>query len=178
MSCFAFVLDRGARVPPEQLARVAEGQAWALANSNEFHAAAEAAATAVEQWGLAGGDTKLVRSLITLTRQLWLTERTSEALAPARRALELAEPQGDTADHALARLGLGGCLVLVDRETEGIEHLEIALELAERIGVHDLAALTHNYLGSARLQLGDLGGRDELLVSVELCPRAAPTTST
>jgi DNA-binding CsgD family transcriptional regulator len=40
--------------------------------------------------------------------------------------------------------------------------------MARRVGAADVVALCHNYRGSARLQLGDPGGEQELLHSVEL----------
>jgi len=46
--------------------------------------------------------------------------------------------------------------------------LDGGLEMAERVGAVDIAALCHNYRGSARLQLGHLAGRDELLRSLAL----------
>ena len=59
---------------------------------------------------------RLVRALVTLSRQQWLTERTVAARGSAERALELARPLGDSYQNALATLNLGGLLVLIDRE--------------------------------------------------------------
>lgn len=167
-SCFGLVLERASGIPAEEQARLSEGYAWALSHSNEFHAAADAAADAVQQWRSAGSDNRLVRALITLTRQLWLTERTDEARASAEKALALARPGGDSTDHATALLGLGGFLVLVDEEPAGIAHLEEGLAMTRRMGERRIEALTLNYLGSGLLQLGDLAGRDVLLDSVAL----------
>ena len=83
--------------------------------------------------------------------------RTAEALASARRADDLGRG-GDL--HAVARVNLGAVLVLVDREEEGLAHLDPGAADPE------LAVLARNYRGSALLQLGDLEGRTALLDSV------------
>ena len=86
----------------------------------------------------------------------------------AERALELARPLGDSDQNAVATLGLGGLLVIVDREEEGLPYLNEALDIAERAGAGAAgwAALCRNYRGSALLQLGDLSGCDDLLRSM------------
>jgi len=127
----------------------------------------DAAATAAGLWQQDGDERRLVRALVTLSRQQWLTERTVAALGSAERALELARPLGDSYQNALATLNLGGLLVLIDREQDGLPYLNAALDIAERSGAASVAALCHNYRGSALLQLGDRSGCDELLRSRE-----------
>lgn len=165
-ACYAQVLGRGYRLTTAERAALGETYAWALSNSNQLHFAAAAAATAAELWQQDGNDRRLIRALVTLARQQWLTERPVAALASAQRALELARPLGDGNQKALATLGVGGLLVIIDREKEGLPYLNEALDLAERVGAADWAALSLNYRGSALLQLGDLSGRDDLLRSM------------
>ncbi|HYU04605.1 MAG TPA: LuxR C-terminal-related transcriptional regulator, partial [Jatrophihabitantaceae bacterium] len=105
------------------------------------------------------------------TRQLWLTEQTDAARSSFERALALAEPLGATVDHAFALLGVDGFRVLVDDEVGGVPLLADAVRLAQRLGADDIVALSRNYLGSARLQVGDDSGRQELLDSVEVAAR-------
>ncbi len=143
-----------------------EAYSWALSNSNQLHFAVAAAATAAELWQQDGDDRRLVRALVTLSRQQWLTERTAAARTSAERALELARPLGDSYQNGLATLNLGGLLVLNDREEDGLPYLNEALDIAERSGAASVAALCRNYRGSARLQLGDPGGRADLLRSM------------
>ncbi|HET6939982.1 MAG TPA: AAA family ATPase, partial [Nocardioides sp.] len=164
-ACFALVLARGVLLTPAQRGRIGEAYAWALSNSNELQAAAAAAATAVEEWRLVDGDSRLVRALATLSRQQWLTEDTAKARSSAELAMQLAQTQGDTLDHALALLNLGGVLVLVDQELAGMQQLRTGIDLAQRLGASDIETLATNYLGSAKLQLGDLDGRVDLLRS-------------
>ena len=51
--------------------------------------------------------------------------------------------------------------------------LRTGIDLAERLGAGDIVTLANNYLGSARLQLGDLGGRGDLLRSRDQAQRMA-----
>jgi DNA-binding CsgD family transcriptional regulator/tetratricopeptide (TPR) repeat protein len=165
-ACYAQVLARGHRLSTARRAALGETYAWALSNSNQLHFAAAAAATAAELWQQDGDDRRLIRALVTLARQQWLTERPVAALASARRALELAGPLGDSYHKALATLGVGGLLVIIDRERDGLPYVYQALDIAERAGEAGMAALCRNYQGSALLQLGDLSGRDDLLRSL------------
>ena len=164
-ACYAQVLARGHRLTTARQAALGEAYAWALSNSNQLHSAVDAAATAAGLWQQDGDERRLVRALVTLSRQQWLTERTVAALGSAERALELARPLGDSYQNALATLNLGGLLVLIDREQDGLPYLNAALDIAERSGAASVAALCHNYRGSALLQLGDRSGCDELLRS-------------
>jgi DNA-binding CsgD family transcriptional regulator/tetratricopeptide (TPR) repeat protein len=165
-ACYAQVLARGHQLTTARRAALGEAYAWALSNSNQLHSAAAAAATAAELWQQDGDDRRLIRALVTLSRQQWLTERTAAARASAERALELASPLGDSYQNALATLNLGGLLVLIDREEDGLPYLNDALDIAERSGAASVAALCQNYRGSALLQLGDLSGCEDLLRSM------------
>jgi len=56
--------------------------------------------------------------------------------------------------------------VVIDREADGLPYLDEALGIAERYGAASVAALCRNYRGSARLQLGDPHGCEDLLASM------------
>jgi DNA-binding CsgD family transcriptional regulator/tetratricopeptide (TPR) repeat protein len=165
-ACYAQILARGNGLATAQRAALGEAYAWALSSSNQLHAAAAAATTAADLWQQDRDDRRLVRALATLSRQQWLTERTAAARASAERALELARPLGDSYQNALATANLGGLLVVIDREEEGLPYLDEAIGIAERCGAPSVATICLNYRGSALLQLGDLGGCDELLRSM------------
>jgi hypothetical protein len=122
----------------------------------------------VRLWEELGDDGNVATALVTLARQQWVTDQPVAARESAERALRLVEAEGDTERHAVARLNLGAVLVLTDREDEGLPVLAAALEVADRAGALEPAALCHNYIGSGRLQLGDLSGAAELLRSVQL----------
>ena len=132
-ACYAQILARGNGLATAQRAALGEAYAWALSSSNQLHAAAAAATPAADLWQQDGDDRRLVRALATLSRQQWLTERTAAARASAERALELARPLGDSYQNALATANLGGLLVVIDREEEGLPYLDVAIGIAERI---------------------------------------------
>jgi DNA-binding CsgD family transcriptional regulator len=160
VAAYEQVLARSALLDPVEHAALLDAHTWSLYNVNRLHDAAAAARAAV---ALADrlGDRALIRYLVTLSRQQWLLRHTAEALADARRADDLAAaPDVATADRATARVNLGAVLVLVDREEEGLSHLD------PDGGDAELAVLARNYRGSALLQLGDLDGRAALLDSV------------
>ena len=167
-ACYEQVLARGQLLDPAHRARVGEAYAWALSNSNQLDPAAGAASRAVDGWEQVGDDAHLVRALVTLSRQQWLTEHTAAARVSAVRALQLTENDLESEQRAYALLNIGGLLVLLDDEEEGLPYLHEAIDLAETLGLRSLAALCHNYRGSARLQLGDRVGEAELLESIEL----------
>ncbi|WP_036226394.1 AAA family ATPase [Marmoricola sp. URHB0036] len=163
------VLARGALLDATSRGRLREGYAWSLSNTNRLDAAAGEAAAAVREYESAGDRPRLVRPLVTLSRQQWLTERTADARVSAERALAVSAEE--SSDVALAEVNLGGLLVLVDEEEAGLPHLEAALAMAERSGAEDLVALSRNYIGSAHLQLGDPSGEGELVASLEIARR-------
>ena len=53
-------------------------------------------------------------------------------------------------------------------EEAGLPHLEAALAIAQRSGVDDIVACRATTSGRRHLQLGDAGGEDELLGSLEV----------
>ena len=144
-ACYAQVLARGHRLPTARRAALGEAYSWALSNSNQLHFAVAAAATAAELWQQEGDDLRLVRALVTLSRQQWLTERTAAARTSAERAYELACPFGDSYQNALATLNLGGLLVLNDEEE--------AWAAAPGRGARDRSALRCGQRGRAVPQL-------------------------
>ena len=162
------VLARRRLLPAAQCATLLDAYAWSLHNMHSTRQAVEAATEAVRLWEELGDDGNVATALVTLARQQWVTDQPVAARESAERALRLVEAEGDTERHAVARLNLGAVLVLTDREDEGLPVLAAALEVADRAGALEPAALCHNYIGSGRLQLGDLSGAADLLRSVQL----------
>ena len=162
------VLARRWLLSAARCASLLDAYAWSLHNMHSTRQAVEAATDAVRLWEELGDDGNVATALVTLARQQWVTDQPVAARESAERALRLVEAEGDTERHAVARLNLGAVLVLTDREDEGLPVLAAALEVADRAGALEPAALCHNYIGSGRLQLGDLSGAAELLRSVQL----------
>jgi DNA-binding CsgD family transcriptional regulator/tetratricopeptide (TPR) repeat protein len=168
VECYERVLAHPEGLPLTQRAALSEAYVWSLTNLNKLREAARVAGTAVELWRRVGTDPKLVRALVALSRQQWLNEATEAALSTAVDALDLARQQQDETALALATLNLGGALVCVDREEEGLPLLAESLRDFERLGLQHWAALALDYLGSGHLQLGGLEGEAELWRSMEL----------
>ena len=162
------VLARRRLLPTARCATLLDAYAWSLHNMHSTRQAVEAATDAVRLWEELGEEGNVASALVTLARQQWVTDQPVAARESAQRALRLVEAEGDTERHAVARLNLGAVLVLTDCEVEGLPVLAAALEVADRAGALEAAALCHNYMGSGRLQLGDLAGAAELLCSVQL----------
>jgi DNA-binding CsgD family transcriptional regulator/tetratricopeptide (TPR) repeat protein len=170
-SSYAQVLRHGEILSARRRAALSEAYSWALGNCNQLHEAADTAAAAVAQWRAAGDNGRLARALVTLSRQQWLIEQTAAARRSAEQALELSRNDPESPAYALAQLDMGGTLVLIDREVEGLPYLESALTLSEQIGADAVVALCLNYRGSARLQLGELRGLKDLLHSLDIAKR-------
>ena len=109
-----------------------------------------------------GDRSALVTSLVTLSRQQWLLRRTADALRRARGG-RTTSPAGSGPAARRPGSTWAAVLVLVDREEEGLPHLDRASTPPTD---PELAVLARNYHGSALLQLGDLAGSAELLESV------------
>ena len=119
--CYAQVLRHKELLPLARQASLTEAYAWSLSNSNQLHAAAHAAALAVEAWRGVRAESQLVRALVALSRQQWLTEQTSAARESAEEALVLSQRAcGDSPDQALATLNLVRPARAHDREEEGL----------------------------------------------------------
>jgi DNA-binding CsgD family transcriptional regulator/tetratricopeptide (TPR) repeat protein len=168
VAAYEQVLRRRWLMNRAECAALLEAYAWSLYNMHSTQQAVVAAEDAVRLWEELGDDANVAAALVTLSRQQWVTDQPAAARASAERALRLVELDGDTERHALARLNLGAVLVLTDREDEGLPVLTDALNLANRAGAIDPAALCLNYIGSGRLQIGDLAGAADLLQSVQL----------
>ena len=121
VAAYEQVLARSVLLDPVAHAALLDAYAWSLYNINRLHDAAAAAPAPPSRSRNGTADPALVRYLVTLSRQHWLLRRTADALASARRADDLG--RGGTC-HAAARVNLGAILVLVDREEEGLPHLD------------------------------------------------------
>ncbi len=170
-ACYEQVLARAQLLPPEHRARVGEAYSWALSNSNRLDTAASAASRAVRGWEQLGDDAHLARALVNLSRQQWLNEHTAASRVSAARALEISGNDPESEQRAYALLNMGGLLVLLDDEEAGLPYLHEAIDLAERLDLRGIAALCHDYRGSARLQLGDRMGEAEVLESIDVARR-------
>lgn len=89
------------------------------------------------------------------------------------RAVGLLEPLGDRERLGRAYTYLAAILKLTDRPDAAIELARRSLELGERTGQEDVVAHSLNYLGSALLDLGDVGGAGHLRRSAAVARAAS-----
>jgi tetratricopeptide (TPR) repeat protein len=147
-------------------AEVVEEYAWELSNAHRFEGAVDAARRAVEIREGLDDPAALGQALVTLSRQLYVRADMDDAQATVDRAVALLDDGPDRARLALARTSRGVLLALRDREEEAVDELRPAHDLAAELGAHDLMALCLNYIGLARLYLGDDGGLELLRRSI------------
>ncbi len=156
------------RVPARERAALLDGYGWELYNAHRFRDAVAAGREAAGLYEQLEDPVALGECLVRTSRHLFMAGETDEAERCALRALAILEPAGDEAALAHASLYTGAILALTDDPARAERLLERARELAELSGRPDLSALSLNYLGIARTELGDPSGRALLRRSVEV----------
>jgi DNA-binding CsgD family transcriptional regulator/tetratricopeptide (TPR) repeat protein len=156
-------LQRRALLSPEERAGLAEDYAWALFHSDRRRDALRAAEEAVALRADLGVDAALGQALACLSVQQWSCLCTEAALGSSERAATLLARCGDGVGRVSSLLHLAVILINIDRERDGIERVDEALAMADRIGARHLVPMGLIYRGRARLQRGADTGLAELL---------------
>jgi DNA-binding CsgD family transcriptional regulator/tetratricopeptide (TPR) repeat protein len=108
------------------------------------------------------------RNLSQLAMSYTLALRNREAEAASRQALALLEPLPPSADLATAwRVQAHLCMLARDHD-QSIRYSSQALELAERLGERETAALAVNTLGAATIHVDYDAGRAHLLRALDI----------
>jgi DNA-binding CsgD family transcriptional regulator/tetratricopeptide (TPR) repeat protein len=160
------VLPHAARLGLRERAELLDSYGWELYNALRFRDAVEAGREAAELYEELGDPVALGGCLVRLSRHLFMAGETDQAEADAHEAVAILEPTGDAAALAHASLNDGAMLALTDDPELAAPILEHARELALRSGRPDFAALALNYLGIARVEVGDPGGLQLLRESI------------
>jgi len=160
------VLPHAARLSLRERAELLDSYGWELYNALRFRDAVEAAREAAGLYQELGHPVALGSCLVRLSRHLFMAGETDAAEASAHEAVAILEPTGDAAALAHASLNDGATLALTDDPELAASILEHARELALRAGRPDVAALALNYLGIARMEVGDPGGLQLLRESI------------
>jgi DNA-binding CsgD family transcriptional regulator/tetratricopeptide (TPR) repeat protein len=148
------VLPHAARLGLRERAELLDGYGWELYNAHRFREAVDAGREAAELYEQAGDPVAVGECLTRVSRHLFMAGETDEAEHAASRAVLLLEPTGHAAALARASLYEGAILALTDEPERAAGILASARDLALRTGRSDLAALSLNYLGIARFELG------------------------
>src|SRR3954447_1599719 len=107
-------------------------------------------------------------ALVVLAHIVWVqgeTARGNELEAEALAKLER-PPPGEELLSAYSRRA--GTLAISGRSEQALEFIDKALRLAEDSDSETIAARMHQYRGIARVDLGDLGGIDDIRTGLEL----------
>ena len=139
-------------------AEVLDAYGWELYNAHRFREAVAAGLEATRLYEEVGDPVALGECLVRVSRHLFMTGDTDEAEHSAERAVTILEPTGHGPALAHASLYEGAILAMTDEPERAAAILAAARELAIREGRLDLAALALNYLGIARVELGDPDG--------------------
>jgi ATP/maltotriose-dependent transcriptional regulator MalT len=162
------VLSFPERLSPEEHAALLLDNAWAVYNLHKFDAALNAAREAAQRYKALGDHVGWGRSLLSVSRMLYMVNEPGEALATVRHAVEILREAEDEEALVEGLANLASLLCLTDRQTECIETVESVIERAEGLSRPDLVAHALNYRGVARLNLGDLGGLEDLERSIAM----------
>ena len=160
------VLPYVSALPARERAAVLDAYGWELYNAHRFPEAVDAGREAARLYAETGDPVAVGLCLVRVSRHLFMAGKTDEAEEAAARAVLLLEPTGDGPALAHASLYDGAILAMTDDPARAEPMLVHAFELAQRTGRHDLAALALNYLGIARVELGNPAGLDLLRESI------------
>lgn len=155
-------------LPDDAEAQILVEYAWQLYAAQRFVEAVGVAEKAARLWEQVGDRVALGETLVALSRSSYMADRPKEARAVIERAVKVLAPADDTAASAYARAYYGAVLALTDQQDAALEELAAAKDLSERAGRRDLIALCLNYIGCARVDLGDRDGADDIRASLDL----------
>ncbi len=160
------VLPHVQQLAVRERAQVLDAYGWELYNAHRFREAVAAGLEAARLFEQVDDPVALGECLVRVSRHLFMTGETDGAEHSAERAVTILEPTGHGPALAHASLYEGAILAMTDEPERAEAILVAARDLAIRVGRLDLAALALNYLGIARVELGDPNGLQLLRDSV------------
>ncbi|MBA3737106.1 MAG: AAA family ATPase [Actinobacteria bacterium] len=103
---------------------------------------------------------------------VWRLGRGREAQEHFDRAAALIEGRPESTEVAQAKAHLARYLMVTGRSIDAIRVGREALAVAKSLGAEDILAFALNTVGTARVNLGDLGGFDDIEESIEVAGTA------
>ncbi|MEU7608150.1 AAA family ATPase [Micromonospora sp. NPDC049204] len=161
------VLPYRDRLGGAESAALLDDYGWELYNAHRFHEAVRAGEQAAREYAGLGDEPARGRCLIRVSRHQFMAGETDAAERTAGEAVRILENGADDAAAAHALLYQGAILALTDDFARAVTALESARKRAGRAGRTDLDTLCLNYLGIARIEVGDAGGLAMLRQSVD-----------
>ena len=170
---FESVLPYLDRLGERDRAAVLDGYGFELYNAHRFREAVEASRAAVALYERLDDPVAAGECLVRLSRHLYMAGDTDAAEVNAQRAVMTLEPTGHGPALAHASLNEGAMLAMTEEDPpRTADILVFARELALRADRADLAALSLNYIGLARVASGDASGVDLLRESIAAAEQA------
>ena len=163
---YEHVMEYADALPESERARLLAEYSWQLYAAQRHLEAIDSAARATRLWERLGDPVELGHALVVLSRSSFMADRPAEALRALDRAVDVLRPTGDGSAMAQAQTYRAAVLALSDRQEEALDVLVVARALAEESDRADLVALTENYRGCARADLGDRAGLADLRSSL------------
>jgi ATP/maltotriose-dependent transcriptional regulator MalT len=165
---YEHVVEHIDALPDDAKAQILVEYGWQLYAANRFVHAVDVAEKAARLWRQVGDRVALGEALVAVSRSSYMADRPKQARSAIEEAVGVLAAAGNTGAMAYARTYQGAVLAFTDQQEAALEHLAAARQLAERAGRRDLEALCLNYVGCARVDLGDHGGTDDLRASLDL----------
>ena len=170
---FESVLPHLGRLGGREHADVLHAYGWELYNAHRFREAVEAGRAALALYEQLDDRVAVGECLLRLSRHLFMDGDTDAAEVSAQRAVMTLEPTGNGPALAHASLYEGAILAMIEDDPErAVDILVSVRDLAARVARPDLAALSLNYLGIARVACGEPLGLDLLRQSIAAAERA------
>ena len=141
---------------PRDRARLLVDYAWELYAAQRWLDAVARARQGLDLWASIGDQVAIGSARVVISRASFMAGQPAEAIGQAEQAVADLEPTGDIEALAHAETYLGAVQALTDRQEEALPRLLSAQALAQRAGRLDLVALCNNYIGCARVDLGDV----------------------
>ncbi|MEU7587296.1 AAA family ATPase [Micromonospora sp. NPDC049230] len=161
------VLPYRDRLGGAESAALLDEYGWELYNAHRFHEAVRVGEQAAREYAALGDEPARGRCLIRVSRHQFMAGETDAAQRTAGEAVRILDNRADDAAAAHALLYQGAILALTDDFARAVTALESARKRAGQAGRTDLDTLCLNYLGIARIEVGDAGGLAMLRQSVD-----------
>ena len=170
---FESVLPHLGRIGGREHADVLHAYGWELYNAHRFREAVEAGRAALALYEQLEDHVAVGECLVRLSRHLFMAGDTDAAEVNAQRAVMMLAPTGNGPALAHASLYEGAILAMTEDDPERAVDILISVrDLATRVARPDLAALSLNYLGIARVACGEPLGLDLLRQSIAAAEQA------
>jgi DNA-binding CsgD family transcriptional regulator len=165
---YATALVHADRFPPEERARLLEGQSYSSYLTSQLRAAFDARAAALQIWRQLGCREKEGDSLRWLSRITWYDGRRTDADRYAAMALEVLETLPPGRELAMAYSNRAQLHMLAEETAEAVHWGTKASDLARALGDHEILAHALANTGTTEYRFNPETGRPKLEQSLRI----------